>query len=234
MSSRRWIIFVISFVVIIIGAYQIIWRVFSLEDRLRNLIIAELQPNFKGKISIERVSINLQSLNLHNVSLKFENGFDQVQIRKLALGFSIFNVLKYNLNPIRFISDVIVEDPIVKLQNNMNQSKRYAKSSSLNLDSLETKYENKLIDFGFVGRFVVKNGSIILMKNDSTEIGLLSELKGWVSTTELAESSIRMKGRLFGSRNENIELVGQANLKTNRIDSVLINFKDNKLSTTIP
>ena len=72
------------------------------------------------------------------------------------------------------------------------------------------------------------------MNTDSSEIELLSKLKGWISTTELERSTIRMKGRLFGSKNENIELTGLGSLNTGRIDSISVNFFDDKLSTTIP
>ncbi|HDL18699.1 MAG TPA: hypothetical protein ENH29_06565 [Bacteroidetes bacterium] len=234
MNSRRWVIFLVTFVVIVVVAFQIVWRVFSLDDKLRSMIIAQLKSKSISQIDIGKVSADFNSLNFHDISFRLPNTLHELKIAKLELGFSIFNFLKYNLNPVRFISEVVLDKPVVVLKENTANNTPADSLSTFKLDSLESRYRNKLIDFGFVGRIIINNGSVIWSSNDSTDLVMLNQLKGWLSTTDLEHSVIRMKGKLFRSEKDNIELTGVGDLTSGRIDSVLINFNDDELSTTIP
>jgi hypothetical protein len=237
MDSRRWIIFIFAGLILLAISARVAWQVLSVEDRLRRFIISELQPYFEGELNIAKLSVKPNHITLQNVSLQLPKQSIQLDIKKTQLGFSPYNAFKYNFNPVRLISQVVLENPEFRIQGNFARgSSRESEGEGprFDVDKIKETYESKLLDINFVGSISIKDGEVAWLDSLGEEITLVNKLNGWLRTSDLANSTIRMSGRLFGSGNENIVLTGHANLLASRLDSVVVTFFDDNLSTTIP
>lgn len=224
----------IGFVIILIGIFMF-WKSYSVEDRLKEYILSEVQPYFEGKLKIDKLYLSPKSISLKRVSLELPKQSVQLNIENLKFGFSYYNALKYNFSPIRIISDVVLEKPVFRIKRNPTKDPNSkSEQPKIDLENLKQTYENTLLDINFIGKLVIKEGSVVWVNSLNEEISLISNLEGWISTKDMSKSVVRLSGRLFASRNENVILEGQANLLAGRIDSVSVSLWDNHLSTSIP
>lgn len=235
MKSRRVIFYVTLGLIVITLSAALVWRLLPVEDKLRNLIVEEFQTYFEGEMTITKLTIKPNSLLLEGVYLELPNRSIELYVKNLELGFSYYNALKYNFNPIRLVSEVVLEQPVFRIYTKNNKSVvEQQQQQDFDLKNLRETYENRLIDINFVGKIVINNGVVSWFDDLRKEIRLVNGLNGWISTTDLENSNVRMSGSLFRSDNENVILSGQADLKSGVVDSVTITFFDDNLSTTIP
>lgn len=235
MKSRKLFLYLtIVFATIAIGLY-VVWKGFSVENRLKDYILSEVQPYFDGEVKVDELTLTPNSITLQKVSLDLPKQSIQLNVDRLQLGFSYYNALKYNFNPIRFISDIVLEKPVFRIiGNGKNTKSDESESPKIDLESLKKTYENTLVDINYIGKIEIDAGSVAWVDSLNVETLLVSNLGGWVSTKNLAKSNLRLIGKLFSSKKENVVLQGQANLLAGRIDSVLVSVYDKNLSTTIP
>ncbi len=235
MKIRKILFFsTVGFVIILIGIFTF-WNSYSVEDRLKEYILSEVQPYFEGKLKIAKLHLTPKSISLKKVSLELPKQSVQLNIENLQIEFSYFNALKYNFSPIRIVSDVILEKPVFRIKGNPTKDPNSkSEQPKIDLENLKQTYENTLLDINFIGKLVIKEGSVVWVDSLNEEISLISNLGGWISTKDISKSVVKLSGRLFASKNENVILEGQANLLAGRLDSVSVSLWDNNLSTTIP
>ena len=69
MKLRNILIFLTSIFAIIVLGLPVAWNWISVENRLKEYILSEVQPYFDGEVIIDKLSLSYKSLTLQNVSL---------------------------------------------------------------------------------------------------------------------------------------------------------------------
>jgi hypothetical protein len=236
MHSRRIVIGFILSVLLLFGGIQIAWHAFSLDQKLRQLVLDQIRTAFKGEATIGSVVLLPGSLNFRDVRFTPASGDASLEVKNLRLGFSLLNALKYNFNPVRIVSNVALIQPVVRIREvgQAAPKKRKVLSPERELKKIEEEYRYRLVDLGFVGQITLEKGQILWSAPGREEIVLVRDLDGWISTENLERAEIRLKGRLFRSESSNLLISGFANLARGKVDSILVSISDDRISTTIP
>ncbi|NOY77491.1 MAG: hypothetical protein GXO76_06430 [Calditrichaeota bacterium] len=239
MKSRKWVLIsLIVFLVVVVGI-QLSWKIFSINDRLLTLLLGEIKPNVQGNVSIEKLEVKLGTIHLKGIKIEWENQPYIVDVKDLRLGFNLFNLLKYNFNPLRFISDIVVDHPrfVFKYSPHMltyTQKGKKASVDSLTKETLPDKYRQRLIDFKFVGRIVMTQGVVGIQDSSGKTHEIIQNLDGWINTENLSKAIVRMNGRFLGARQDNLGVNGQINVKRGILDSLRLNIINSNLTQAFP
>ena len=232
MRSRRLVVVFLILVIVLAGGFQIFWHAFGIENSLRNLILTQLRSVVPGQVEIGRVSLTPGSINFRDVSLTITGKPYRIDAANLRLGFSLFNAIKYNFNPVRFISDVVLEEPVVRISS-LPAAKEKKPSVALNFREIEQQYRKQMVNLDFVGQIVLERGKVI-WEGPKKETVLVHDLEGWISTTDLSQANMRIQGSIFRSKQKNLLISGMADIVHGKIDSLSLVISDDSLATTIP
>ena len=239
MKSRKWVLIsLIVFLIAVVGI-QLSWKIFSINDRLLTLLLGEIKPNVQGNVSIEKLEVKLGTIHLKGIKIEWKNQPYIVDVKDLRLGLNLFNLLKYNFNPLRFISDIVVDHPrfVFKYSPRMltyTRKEKSASADSLSKETIPYKYRQRLIDFKFVGRIVMTRGVVGIQDSSGKTHEIIQNLDGWINTENLSRAIVRMNGRFLGARQDNLGVNGQINVKKGILDSLRLNIINSDLTKAFP
>ncbi|GBE27406.1 hypothetical protein BMS3Bbin03_01331 [bacterium BMS3Bbin03] len=239
MKSRRWVL--ISFVVIfiLVVGIQLSWRFFSVNDRLLNLVLGELKPNIQGKVSIEKLEISFGAVHLKKIKIEWKNQPYFLNIQDLQIGYNLIHLLKYNFNPLRFISNIVIDHPDFVFKYSPRSSNPVGLAARTGVDSLSmkmlpAKYRRRLIDLNFVGRIMLLKGTVGVQDSSGTIHKVLQGLDGWISTENLSKALVRMNGRILGAKQTNFGINGRVNLEKGELNFLRLNIINSNLAKIFP
>ncbi len=239
MKSRKWVLIsLIVFLIAVVGI-QLSWKFFSINDRLLTLLLGEIKPNIQGNVSIEKLEVRLGTIHLKGIEIAWKNQPYIVDVKDLRLGFNLFNLLKYNFNPLRFISDIAVDHPRFVFKYSPHAPVPAQKGKSISTDSLAkdmmpSKYRQRLIDFKFVGRIVLTQGEVGVQDSSGKTHEIIQNLDGWINTENLSKAIVRMNGRFLVAKRDNLGVNGQINVKMGILDSLRLNIINSDLTKAFP
>ncbi len=239
MKSRKWVLISLIVFLVAVVAVQLSWKIFSINDRLLTLLLGEIKPNVQGNVSIEKLEVKLGTIHLKGIRIAWENQPYIVDVKDLRLGFDLLNLLRYNFNPLRFISDIVVDHPRFVFKYAPHKFTSTAKGKSISKDSLSedmmpAQYRQRLIDFKFVGRIVLTQGIVAIQDSSGKTHGIIQNLDGWINTENLSKAIVRMNGRFLGARQDNLGVNGQINVKKGILDSLRLNIINSDLTKAFP
>ena len=234
MKSRKWLVTVIVLFLLFVVGVQLAWKFLSVNDRLRNLLLNEIRPNIQGEVLIGKLEVKLGTIHLKNISIAWEKQPYIVRVKDLRLGLNFFNLLKYNFNPLRFVSDVAVNRPEFILKNVPSARKSPRKTpslpDSLTQELIKKKYRQRLIDFKFVGRIVLEKGAVGIQDSLGNVHFFVNQMDGWVNTENLSRAIVRMNGKFLNSQRYNLGIKGMINLRRGILDSIRLNLYSDNLA----
>ncbi len=239
MKSRKWLVTVIVLFLLLVVGIQLAWKYLSVNERLRNLLLSEIRPNVQGEITIGKLEVKLGTIHLKNIAFAWEKQPYVVKIKDLRLGLNFFNLFKYNFNPLRFVSDVVLDHPEIILKSTAFSEKKPRKPTSSSSDSLtqaliQKKYRQRLIDFKFVGRIVLDKGAVGIQDTSGQTHFIVNQLDGWVNTEDLSRAIVRMNGKFLSSKKYNLGVNGLINLRRGILDSIRLNLYSDNLAEAFP
>ena len=236
MKSRRWVIVLTIVLLLIMGISRLLWQYFAIDERIRTTLLAEIQPYINGRVTIETLELGLQSVHLKNVAVHWQTQPYSFHTRDLHLGFSLINFIKYNFSPLHLFSEVVIENPRFEIKRSplLWPSTNESAANTLNLAHIQQNYLQRLINFKFVGRVVINKGEIVVVDSSKKEATLVSNLDGWINTEDLAHANVRATGKLFDSKNYNLNIRGSFDILKGKLGKLEITLADYNLATTIP
>ncbi|MBN1779767.1 translocation/assembly module TamB domain-containing protein [bacterium] len=207
MRRRTWVLVVLGFLVLIsLGVYTG-WRATRANEKLKNLLLARIEPFVAQGSGITSLDINLSSVRMQGVRLIPKNRVFELQIDGIEIGYRFRNVIRYGFSPRRVAHEIILLHPVLIV----HEQNRPAAAQETNWEA----FQDLIGKFTTVQSFTVVNAAVV-MADSLNQVVLASDLDGWMQTTPVDSAQLRLSGRLFESGEKNLRLEGKINLQSVR------------------
>jgi hypothetical protein len=228
MRKRKWVLVLAALLMIIIFGGYISWRVTKANEKVKELLLTRIRPFLDQESNIDKLEIDLSSINIKGVSLISKNRAFTLKIENVRLGYRLSNLFWYGLVPHKVAHQVVLVRPVVTFRDISDDQEKY-------LDEDDWIKLREIIEiFKTVRRITVADAEVILENNFNKRVKLAHRLNGWLQTDPLESANIRLAGNLFKSKNKNLHLTGKLNLLSGQPLSIILQIEESEPSPELP
>ncbi len=213
------------------------WRLFRPNEKVKNLLLAEIRPVLGGNCNISSVRLSLSTIHFLGVDLPLEEQDYSIHIQDLRIRYNLIQLLTRGFEPQSISQDIILEHPRVDFYLHRRDSTQTDVSprSALAINDLDdVEYEEQLKKLRFLKRLSVSGGEIILHESPGHATRLAHSIDGWLMSVHDDTLDFRLEGNLFSSEKTNLMIRGQTELKDGTIEYVSMKLKEYTLDEPIP
>ena len=216
------------------------WKLFKIDDEIKNILTAKLQSVVGQHSSIDEVSIGLGSFRLQGVQLAFQDAPYKFSVQELRLRYSIQSLFKEGFNLERITDEITILNPKLILLYNPNKNIKPKIDLSLELSNNMSEDVENLLNFlkneyDFIKRITISEGEIVFLDlTTSKETRIAQEINGWAYTRDKGKAWVRLAGHIFETEEYNLILYGQLNLNRGGFDFLNVDLHDYQIGKEIP
>ena len=237
MRARRWVLylFAILFGLLVLSING--WRFFQANERVKKYILSEVRPVLGENCNISQVRLGFGNIRFLGVEIPLPDKQFSVVVKDIRIGFNLFSLLLKGFDPRNVSKDILIINPRLNIHvANVDTSK--ASYNILNYPSdiseLRTTYKKQLNRLEFLKRLTIKEGEIYYYGYDSLKVLLANSIEGGFFVDRSDSIEIRMKGKLFSSENQNLNLSGKAWGETGTISYIKAELQNYNLKEHLP
>jgi hypothetical protein len=213
------------------------WRLFRPNEKVKNLLLAEIRPVLGDNCNISKVRLSLSTIHFLGVDLPLEEQDYSIHIQDLRIRYNLIQLLTSGFDPQSISQDIILEHPRVDFYLHRRDSAHIDASprSTLAINDLDdVKYEEQLKKLRFLKRLSVSGGEIVLHDSPGNATRLAHSIDGWLMSVHADTLEFRLEGNLFSSEKTNLMIRGQTELKDGTIEYASLKLKEYPLDEPIP
>jgi hypothetical protein len=236
MRSRRWTLFVIIFGLLFILSLVRGWRLFKTNDKIKDFILAELKPVLGEAFSVAQVEVSLGNIHFRNFSLPLPNQQFVIQISDLRIGYNPFRIITKGFDPRALSQDLLLINPrlLIFLDSTaVNNGRTDTTGTGFRWSYLEN-FGQAIKGIKFLNRLSIKDGEIVFVPMRSVHKQIARDVQGSIISNSSGEVLIRLAGKMFASRRENLVINGEANLENGGVEYISASLRDFNLKDHIP
>ncbi len=226
MKTRKWIIVF----ALMLGFSALIlyhgWNLVGANDKIKNYLLVTLQPVVGKNFTIESLDLSFGAVHLKGVNFSSQNQYLTIKVDDIRLGFNFLSLLKSGFRPQQIPQEVIFIKPHLTFHALTDTAAASTAKDMTSLEIEKQKYLQKMSDFNFIKRITVSKGKISYIDSSLNEIMMSNDINGWLSARNLANTSMRLVGKIFDSNDYNLNIIGQLNLLTGHLDSLNVILKN--------
>jgi hypothetical protein len=208
MRKIKWILLPLLVVFTVQISGYIIWRVSGADNRIRQMLVEKVRPFLAAGSDIRELKVSLTKIHLKNITVVPKDQSFLLQVEDLQLGYSLWNLIKYRFRVSKIAHDIILVHPIVVLKKVKNDKQRNPNGQTW------ADYQKMIDSFNTVKKIAIV-GAEIQAENETGRRSLIAQaLDGLMTTDPLDSAFFRLTGKLFASRNPNIRIEGQIDLRS--------------------
>lgn len=228
MRKRKWVlVLAIIGAIFVFGGY-IGWRVTRADDRIKEILLARARPFLSQESDIEKVEMDLSNLHLRGVRLAPKDRSFSLEIEDVRLGYRFWNLLKYRLAPHKVAHDVVLVHPVVVIQkSSLSEESRSGEEGWLDFQGVVEELET-------VRRITVAEAEVILEDSSGQRVRLAHSMNGWLRDIPSDSAIVRLSGKLFESKSDNLAMEGKLNLLSGRPVRMRIQIKESEPTSELP
>jgi hypothetical protein len=204
------------------------WRVTNANEKIRTMLLARIRPFISQDSDIEKLEMDLNSIQLKGVSLIPKDGSFTLEIDNVKLGFRFWNLVFYGLALHKMTHQVLLEHPVLTLRKTP-------------VEEGVPLSEEDFIDFRdwverirSMRRATVAGAEIVFEDTTGQKVQLAHSLNGWLEVDSPDSAFIRLSGKMFDAKSNNLDLEGKLNLLLGRPVWVNINMQTFEPVSTLP
>ena len=223
------LIFSILIILFVIDLPYIL-SVFSLDEKLKNYIIENINSESGKVISIEDMSIGLWTVEANDIRIINSNESSQFAIKNVKFNYNILKLFIEPSLPQKAISEIILVEPKLILKQGSINPGIENEIGELS-DSIKINYINKITNFTGINKLYLQNAKIIFKKNSGELLVLADKLNGWLKSSDPYNMTLSAEGSVLYGIN-NFKLYFDINLEdeliAGRIELVNYNINNSK------
>jgi hypothetical protein len=202
---------------LIVGGY-VGWRAIGAEEKIKQVLLARIRPFLAMESDIENVDVDLRSLHLRGVKLAPRDRSFYMEIEEIRLSLNLWNLIKHGFKLHKITHDMVLIRPSIYVRqlNGINGE-----------ESEEWLDTGKVVDeLGFVERITVTNAEVFFEDSTGERIQVAHSLNGWLLSDPKDSATVRLSGKTFNSRLNNLFMDGKLNLLAGRFAKMHVQIKD--------
>ena len=214
LKTRKWVLFLAIFIFIVSMLFVQSLRYIKANERLKNFILTELRPVLGDSFGIEKVHLGLGTAHFRGIRLNLSGGRASLFIDDVRIGYNIFDFIIGGFNPRSLSQDVILVSPRLELVYQPKTEKSKA-TDAADPDQFwfESKYQKELKQFSAINRLSVRDGTIVFKNLKKEPVQLAHDIQGLLFAHHKDSLSIRLAGKIFSSKEENLAIDGEIDFK---------------------
>ncbi|HEX7343794.1 MAG TPA: hypothetical protein VF398_05985, partial [bacterium] len=116
MKARLFFLYVLFAFLIVILLGALIWPFLRVDERLRDLLIQQVDPTFDGTVELRQVHLSLASLSLHGLEILPKDEMWSLQIERALISFSLWKYFQGGLSLQNSITGLDIQSPSFNLR----------------------------------------------------------------------------------------------------------------------
>ena len=220
MKRRKWVlVLAVILTTLIVGVY-VGWRAIGAEEKIKQVLLARIRPFLALESDIEKVDVDLRSLHLRGVKLASRDGSFYMEIEEIRLSLSLWNLIRHGFKLHKITHDMVLIKPSLYVR-------QLNGISGEELEEDEWLDTRKVVDeLGFVERITVTNAEVFFEDSTGDRIQLAHSMNGWLLSDPKDSAIVRLSGKTFNSRLNNLFMDGKLNLLAGRFAKMHVQIKD--------
>lgn len=124
MKVRAFLLYVaLALLLVFLGA-ALVWPFLRVDERLRDLLIEEIDPTFAGAINLRRVHLGFGSLDLIGLEVRPESESWSLQTEKATIDFNLLRFITHGFRPQSALTSISIYSPTLQLRSPVKDSLR--------------------------------------------------------------------------------------------------------------
>ncbi|MDZ7346274.1 MAG: hypothetical protein ONA69_05695, partial [candidate division KSB1 bacterium] len=230
MRKRRWALFLFMFLIAFLFGAMETWRLFQANERLRRVIVGELRPLIGQGLRIKKVHLGFGNIHLLDVQFKDPALPFEITIKDLRLGYSFLNLVTRGFDVKKLSHDALLIEPTL-VATLPKLDAFFATLQTETQAERSTQAEPLLFrHFHFVS---LKKCRVVIAVDESTTVEAARSLEGGLFRYRNDSLSIDLSGSLGSSDKKNFMIVGRADVRNLRPDTLTLVLHDFDLGNGI-
>jgi len=174
-----------------------ILSVFSLDEKLKDYIVNNINTETEEVVSIEDMQIGLWTAEANNIKIISSTQASQFVIKNLKFNYNLFKLIIDSDQPQNAVNEIILIEPkLILKQSNINSS-NFGNNINEISDSLKINYIDKITSFTGINKVQLQNAKIIFKKDSGELLVLADKLNGWLKSSENSKITLSAEGSVF-------------------------------------
>ncbi len=213
-----------------VTAYYVmpLWKI---GRKLERHIEANIRDTFGPTLQVKRVQLGLGSIYIHRIAYATPDSMVQLNIRDIRLKLNLGNLIKFGVDPLKVIEDVIIRKPTVVVRFRPNGS-----DDSLNVPlTTSPEFRRKVLEFSSIKKITINDARLLLETGEEpSPFPIFQQANGWVQATQNSKAVAKLAARLFQSNDYNVIVRGDFDLISSTLDSLVLHIRRYILVETVP
>jgi hypothetical protein len=192
---KFFIIFTILIVLFVIDIPYIL-SVFSLDEKLKNYIIDNINTDTEKVVSIEDISIGLWNVEANDIKIISSTQVSQFVIKNIKFNYNIFKLVLDSSQPQNAINEIVLVEPKLILKQSSIKPEFENEIADYS-DSIKINYIDKIASFTGINKVQLQNAKIIFKKDSGELLVLADKLNGWLESSEFSNIKLSAEGSVF-------------------------------------
>lgn len=228
MRRRKWIlVFAVIVCIVIFGGY-FGWRVTKANEKLKEMLLAEVRPFLAQESDIEKLEMDLSGFHLRSVRLTPKDRSFSLKVDDVRLGYGIWSLLKYGFAPQKMTHEMILVRPELIIRSVLPDEENGSDGESW------VDFREVMEALRRVKRITVAEAEVVLENTSGERVRLAQSVNGWFQTSPVDSAVIRLGGRLFEAETNNLMLNGKLDLLSGRLVRMKVQIKESEPSPDLP
>jgi hypothetical protein len=233
LRKRRWVIFIFAAICIVALLTLFAHKIFQTNERIKEFVLAQVRPLVGDELEIAHVHLSLSTIHFFGVHMPLQESKFILNIKDVRVGYNLFKALSTRFSPQSFSQDLLLVNPkfiITSKDSTIFQNEKNDVKEGL----FDIPNANQLKNLKYINRLSIQDGEIVFIRPDQNYINIGTSLGGWIFTQNNDSMSIRLEGKLFESKSNNLFIDGTVDLAQNVLEKVNINFQNYALDNFLP
>jgi hypothetical protein len=218
LKARRWVLYVVLFIVGFAFVSFNGWRLIHANDRIKKFILKEVRPILGESCNIQNVSMGIGRIHLKGVSISLPDEQFSLYIGDLRIGYNLVDFLIHGFDAKNITQDLLIQNPRLELiYRESPQRNKVDEPPEFSFKNIEEKYDENLKQLRILRRLTVMDGEIYLRTLEGEKVQLANSIKGWLIPESPDSLQIALSGNLFTSKTNNLSIAGRVDMKTGSI-----------------
>jgi len=237
LRARKWVLYLFAALLTFLLLFIQGWRFFKANERIKTYILSEIRPVLGEKCNISQVRLGFGNIRFVGVDIPLPDQQFSVHIKDIRIGLNIFSLLIKGFNPQAVSQDILLISPRLNIHvagaDSINGSSDLMNYPA-NISEIKNSYKKQLKQIEFLKRLSIKKGEIYYQGYDSLQVLLANSIEGGFFVDPSDSIEIRLTGKLFTSKHQNLSLNGKVWGKTGTISYIKAELEDYNLQDRLP
>jgi hypothetical protein len=178
-----------------------ILSVFSLDEKLKNYIVDNINTETEKVVSIEDMKIGLWTVEANDIRIISTTQTSQFVIKNIKFNYNILKLIQDSSQPQNAVNEIVLVEPKLILKPSSIKPELEGDITQIS-DSIKIDYIQKITSFTGINRVQLQNAKIIFKKDSGELLVVADKLNGWLKSDGKSNITLSTQGSvLYGIDN---------------------------------